>query len=171
MCFVSVRLRASRPCPWAPQRDAVPDLLVRVRAEGRDYDVLARVGRTEPDDLLGTDGAAAAADEHFAADAGLCLRGRWSACADVLHDRNPHPFADTVRRLKAITAAHPGCSLAAAPLAEGGWAVTEGRNRTVVPLAHRVPSSEPLLASCLHAWLVAGHALRDIEDIRLLHGT
>lgn len=133
--------------------------------------MLARIGRTEPGDPLGAEGAAAAADEHFAADVCLLIEGRWSACADVLHDRHPRPFADTVRRLNDITATHPGCRLAAAPLAEGGWAVSEGRNRTVVPLAHRVPPGEPLLASCLHAWLVAGHALRDIEDIRLLHGT
>ncbi|MEU6573569.1 hypothetical protein [Streptomyces sp. NPDC046805] len=171
MSLVSVRLRASLPCPWALRRDAVRDLLLRVRAAGRDYDVLARVGPTEPGAPLGTDGTTAAVDEHFAAEAGLCLQDRWSACADVLHERHPRPFADTVRRLNDITAAHPGCRLAAAPLAEGGWAVTEGRNRTVVPLARRVPPGEPLLASCLHAWLVAGHALLDIEDIRLLHGT
>ncbi|WP_369227151.1 hypothetical protein AB5J52_42235 [Streptomyces sp. R39] len=171
MRFVSVRLGAALPCPRTAQRDVEPALLLRIRAAGRDYRVLARAGLTGPGDPLGADGTAVAADEHFAADAGPRLQDRWWACADVLHDRHPRPFADTVRRLNDITAAHPGCRLAAAPLAEGGWAVADGTSRTVVPLAHRVPAGEPLLASCLHAWLVAGHALRDIEDIRLLHGT
>ncbi|MEV7979195.1 hypothetical protein [Streptomyces sp. NPDC086519] len=171
MRFVSVRLGAALPGPRALQRDAGPALLLRVRAAGRDYRVLARAGLTESGDPLGADGTTVAADEHFAADAGPRLQGRWWACADVLHDRHPRPFADTVRRLNDITAAHPGCRLAAAPLAEGGWAAADGTSRTVVRLARRVPPGEPLLASCLHAWLVAGHTLRDIEDIRLVHGT
>lgn len=171
MRFVSVRLRASLPCQWALQRDAVSGLLLRLREAGRDYYALALVGLTEPGEFLGADWTTAAADEHFAADAGLCLKCRWSACVDVLHDRHPRSFIDTARRLHDITAAHPGCRLAAAPLAEGGWAVTEGTAHTVVPLARWVPPDQPLLASCLHAWLVAGHMLRDIEDIRIVHGT
>jgi hypothetical protein len=109
------------------------------------------------------------ADEHVAAEAGPCPGIRWPVCADVLHDPFPRPYADAVRRLGDLTAAHPGCRLAAAPLTGGGWAVVDGTSRTVRSLAHRVPPDQPLLASCLHAWLVAGHTLRDIHDIRVVH--
>ncbi|MFI5798091.1 hypothetical protein [Streptomyces sp. NPDC051677] len=165
MRFVSVRVRAPLPCPRGPRRGTAPDLALRIRSAGSSYDVLARVGLMEP----GPDGAVAGVDEHVALDVGLCPEARWPACADVLHERRPRPFADAARRLGAITAAQPGCRLAAAPLTGGGWAVTETTSRTVVPLARQVPPDEPLLASCLHAWLVAGHTLAEIEDVRVLY--
>lgn len=150
--FVSVRLPRHH-CDV--QQDAAPALLVRVRSGGRDYEVLARVGPVEP-----------GADEHFAVDADVCRERRWPACADVLHARYPRPFADAARWLADVTAAHPACRVAATPLAGGGWAVTDG---TGVLLVRQVPPDGPLLASCLHAWLVAGYALRDIEDVHVLH--
>ncbi|WP_324785846.1 hypothetical protein [Streptomyces sp. H51] len=169
--------RPGTPPPHAGifRHDAVPDLWLRVRSAGRHYHLLAHVGRPTPaadgppydtDDADGTDDT----DEHVAAE--VAPGSRWPAvCADVLHDRHPRAFADAARRLDDIAAAHPGCRLVAAPLAAGGWAVAGGRSRTVVPLAHRVRPDEPLLASCLHAWLAAGHTLEEIQDIRVLHGT
>ncbi|MGW0332872.1 hypothetical protein ACWD0J_13565 [Streptomyces sp. NPDC003011] len=169
--FVAVRLRASPPHPCGPPSDTPPDLSLRIRSAGRHHDVLARVGLTVPGGQPGTDGRVSGADVHFAVDAGLYPGTRWPACADVLHDRHPRPFVDTARLLSRLMAAHPGCRLAAAPLTGGGWAVAERTSRTVVPVAAHVPPDRPLLASCLHAWLVAGHALRDIEDVRVLDGT
>ncbi|KQX67756.1 MULTISPECIES: hypothetical protein [unclassified Streptomyces] len=163
MRYVSVRLRASSPHPRGPRGVPAADLSLRVRSAAGDHDVLARVGLLAP-------GGAPGADEHVAAEAGPCPGIRWPVCADVLHERFPRPYADAVRRLGDLTAAHPGCLLAAAPLTGGGWAVIDGTSRTVLPLAHRVPPDQPLLASCLHAWLVAGRALRDIQDIRVVHG-
>ncbi|MEU3782404.1 hypothetical protein [Streptomyces sp900129855] len=165
MRFVSVRVCAPPPCPRGPRQGTAPDLALRVRSAGRSYDVLARVGRTEP----GPGRPLAGVDEHVAAAVGPGPEARWPACADVLHERRPRPFAEAARRLGAITAAHPGCRLAAAPLTGGGWAVTEATGRTVVRLARQVPPDRPLLASCLHAWLVAGHTLAHIQDIRLLY--
>lgn len=170
MRFVSVRLRAALPDTRGPQRDAVPGLLLRIRSAEGDYNVLARGGPAVSGVPPGTDGPVTGTDEHFAVDADMCTEVRWPACADVLHSRHPRPFADATLLLGDITATHPGCRLAAVPLTRGGWAVTEGTSRTVVPLAHRVPPEQSLLASCLHAWLVAGHTLRDIEDIHVLRG-
>jgi hypothetical protein len=141
-----------------------------MESTGREYDVLAWVGLSEPDTPGNADGPVASTDEHVAVDADLCWQIPWSACADVLHDRHPRPFAEAALRLVNIRAAYPGCRLAAAPLTGGGWAVTEGTGRTVVPLARQVPPDQPLLASCLHAWLVAGHQLCEIEDIHVLYG-
>ncbi|MFI1562774.1 hypothetical protein ACH4ZX_06815 [Streptomyces sp. NPDC020490] len=184
MRIVSVRLETPRPHAGTVRRhDAVPDLWLRVRSAGRHYDLLARVGRTAPaaddpsDDTDDTDdmgdmGATGGTDEHVAAEAALRPGSGWPAvCADVLHDRRPRAFADAARRLDDIAAAHPGCGLVAAPLTAGGWAVAGGRTRTAVPLAHRVRPDQPLLASCLHAWLATGHTLGSIQDIRVLHGT
>ncbi|WP_262063891.1 hypothetical protein [Streptomyces sp. STR69] len=170
MRFVSVRLRASLPYAWDPPRDTVPGLLLRVRSAGREFDVLAWVGLTKPGTPGDADDPVASVDEHVAVDAELCRQIPWSACADVLHDRHPRPFADAALRLVDIRAAYPGCLLAAAPLTGGGWAVTESTGRTVVSLARQVPPDQPLLASCLHAWLVAGHLLCEIEDIHVLYG-
>ncbi|MER5211701.1 hypothetical protein ABT063_14225 [Streptomyces sp. NPDC002838] len=170
MRFVSVRLWAALPDTPGPQRDAVPSLLLRIRSAEGDYDVLARGGPAVPGAPPSTDGPGACTDEHFAVDTDMCTEVRWPACADVLHARHPRRFADATRLLGDITATHPGCRLAAVPLTRGGWAVTERTSRTVVPLAHRVPPEQPLLASCLHAWLVAGHTLRNIEHIHVLRG-
>ncbi|MFG3027857.1 hypothetical protein ACGFZJ_04835 [Streptomyces sp. NPDC048253] len=170
MRFVSVRLRVSPQGPRGPRGAPAADLSLRVRSAAGDHDVLARVGLLAPGEPPGGSGPVAGADEHVAAEAGPCPGIRWPVCADVLHDWFPRPYADAVRRLGDLTAAHPGCRLAAAPLTGGGWAVVDGTSRTVLPLAHRVPPDQPLLASCLHAWLVAGHTLRDIHDIRVVHG-
>ncbi|MER5194535.1 hypothetical protein ACWD3J_08115 [Streptomyces sp. NPDC002755] len=169
MRFVSVRLRASPPCPGGPRSDPAADLSLRVRSSGSDYDVRARVGLPEPGVPPGADGPGDGTDEHVAADAGPYPGVHRPVCADVLHDRLPRPYAEAARRLADLMADRPGCALAAAPLTGGGWAVVDGTSRTVVRLAHRVPPDQPLLASCLHAWLVAGHTLRDIEDIRVTH--
>ncbi|SHH64140.1 hypothetical protein [Streptomyces sp. 3214.6] len=172
MRFVSVRVCAPPPCPRGPRRGTAPHLALRIRSAGRSYDVLARVGCTEPGPdrpMAGVDEHIAGVDEHVAVGVGPGPEARWPACADVLHERCPRPFAEAARRLGAITAAHPGCRLAAAPLTGGGWAVTEATSRRVVRLASQVPPDRALLASCLHAWLVAGHTLADIEDIRVLY--
>ncbi|MDX2678104.1 hypothetical protein [Streptomyces soliscabiei] len=169
---MSVRVCAPPPCPRGSRRRTAPHLALRIWSAGRSYDVLARVGRTEPGPdrpMDGVDEHIAGVDQHVAVDVGQGPEARWPACADVLHERCPRPFAEAARRLGAITAAHPGCRLAAAPLTGGGWAVTEATSRRVVRLASQVPPDRALLASCLHAWLVAGHTLADIDDIRVLY--
>ncbi|MFJ9566599.1 hypothetical protein ACIRQQ_42020 [Streptomyces fuscichromogenes] len=130
----------------------------------------ARVGSAKAGAPGHADGPVAGTDEHVAVDAGPGPQVPWAACADVLHDPCPRPFAEAALRLVDLRAACPGCLLAATPVTGGGWAVTEGAGRTVVPLAVHVPPDQPLLASCLHAWLVAGRPLCDIEDIHVLYG-
>ncbi|MYS93060.1 MULTISPECIES: hypothetical protein [Streptomyces] len=151
--FVSVRLA---PHELDVQQDTVAALSLRISSGGRHYDVLARVGPADR-----------GADEHFAVDADACRERRWAEYADVLHAGRPRSPADAARWLVSVTAAHPACRVVAAPLAGGGWAVADG---TRMLLVRHVPATRPLLASCLHAWLVAGLALRDIEDIRVLDG-
>jgi hypothetical protein len=151
--FVSVRLAPHR---LGVRQDAVAALSLRIRSSGRHYDVLARVGPAER-----------GADEHFAVDADACPERRWARYADVLHAGHPRPPAEAARWLAGVAAAYPACRVVAAPLTCGGWAVADG---TTTLLARHVPVNRPLLASCLHAWLVAGLALRDIEDIRVLGG-
>ncbi|MET8975573.1 hypothetical protein ABZX85_08120 [Streptomyces sp. NPDC004539] len=132
--------------------DGAPGLGLRIRAGGRTYGVTARPG---------TGGE----DEHFAVDVDRCAESRWRACADVLYTRRPSPPEVAVRRVAEILAAHPSCRVAGAAVRGGGWAVTDG---TEVLLIRRVPVHRPLLVSCLHAWLVAGYALGDIEEVRVI---
>ncbi|MFF3486527.1 hypothetical protein ACFYXC_25095 [Streptomyces sp. NPDC002701] len=165
--LVTVTLRraaaasACRP-PVPPQRtDRLRDLTLRGTSAGRVH-VFTAVVRAV--DARGT----AATDEHFAADADRerALLG----CADVLFTSRSRPLGAARRWLTDVTGAHPGCRLAAAPLAEGGWAILGDAGRQAVVLAPRVPGDQPLLASCLHTWLVAGHDVRSLQDIRVVQG-
>ncbi|MFI9172750.1 hypothetical protein [Streptomyces lincolnensis] len=128
---------------------------------GSAYDLTARVG-------LAPTVSTPVADEHLAADADGCRERHWLNCSDVLYAGCARSLADAVYWLTDLTAAHPGCRLAAAPLQEGGWAVLAGPGRRAFLLARRVPADEPLLASCLHAWLVTGYGMHDLDDIRVL---
>lgn len=145
--------------PAAPDHgtpEACGGLALRVRAGGREHGLRARVGPQR-----------GCADEHFAVDADLCREPRWLACADVLHGRRPRSGAAAERWLARVLRSHPACRVAAVALLDGGWAVSD---RADLLLVAHVPAERDLLASCLHGWLTSGHALRDIDGVRLLSG-
>ncbi|GLF97072.1 hypothetical protein [Streptomyces yaizuensis] len=105
-------------------------------------------------------------DEHLAVDADRC-RDRWALdCADVLLAAHPRPPAAALRILAELRAAHPGCRLTAAALTGGGWAVAGGPDPRVVTLPCPKNPRRSLLPSCLHAWLVAGGTLGEVEARR-----
>ncbi|MDQ0773551.1 hypothetical protein QF026_002017 [Streptomyces aurantiacus] len=166
--LVAVTLRrATGPSvshPTAPSRRtyALRALTVQGTSAGRVYAFTAMAGVVDAV-------RASATDEHFAADADR--ERRRLSCADVLFASRLRPLATAVRWLMHVTAAYPGCRLAAAPLTEGGWAILDRASRQPVVLALRVPGDQPLLASCLHTWLVAGHDVRILEDVRVVHAT
>lgn len=165
--LVTVAVR--RPAPPSELRSEAPlqrtdpacALVLQGTSAGRLHEFTAWAGCT--DDTRATGG-----DEHLAADADACLEHRWLSCSDVLYTSRVRPSADALRWLTDVTTAYPGCRLAAAPLTEGGWAMLDGTRRRAVLLAPRVPADQPLLASCLHAWLVAGHEIRTLHDVRVL---
>lgn len=165
--LVTVAVRRPAPpselrCEAPPQRtDPACALVLQGKSAGRLHEFTAWVGRT---DNAGANGP----DEHLAADADACREHRWLSCSDVLYTSHVRPSADALRWLTDVTATYPGCRLAAAPLAEGGWAILDGTRRRAALLAPEVPADQPLLASCLHAWLVAGHEVRALHDIRVL---
>lgn len=136
-------------------------LVLRGTSAGRTYEFTALAG-------FARNARAASADEHFAADVDTYHEHCWLSCSDVLYASRVRPSADAVRWLTDVAAAYPGCRLAAAPLTEGGWAIFDGTNRTAVFLAPWVPADQPLLASCLHTWLVARHQVRTLHDIHVL---
>ncbi|MFE4610211.1 hypothetical protein ACFRK5_17955 [Streptomyces niveus] len=108
-------------------------------------------------------------DEHFVVDVDVCRDGRLLDCADVLQGSRARSVADALRRLTDLTSAHPACGIAAVPLAgrgggSDGWAAAGGPDRAVVLVpygASTAAGQRSLLPSCLHAWLVAGHSLRE----------
>ena len=162
-------------------------LVLNVKAPCGTYVVAARSahGGTGHGRDPGTgDGLGACTDQHFAVDASrpersapdlhadstvreACWRRR-QKCADVLYDSGPRTPAEATQRLAYLMAAHPGCGLVALPLVGGGWAaVGSGSQRVVVvALGPQVPHGDPLFASCLHGWLVSGHALDELADAR-----
>ncbi|MCD7442612.1 hypothetical protein K4B79_30885 [Streptomyces lincolnensis] len=150
-------LPSPAPLPHPP----APSLVLRVTSAGSAYDLTARVGPA-------ADLGAPVTDEHVVADADACRERPWLTCSDVLYAGCARSPAAAVSWLEGVTAAHPGCRLAAVPLVGGGWAVLDGPGRRALFLGRRVPADRPLLASCLHAWLVAGREVRDLDDIRVL---
>ena len=168
--LVTVALRraaapsAFRPSPALRRTDTTSVLTLRGASAGHVYSFTAKAGFVEPTGASGV-------DEHFAADADTCHERHWLSCADVLYASRVRPPVDAAHWLMKVAAAYPGCGLAAAPLAEGGWAVLNGASGRVVFLTIRVPGDQPLLASCLHAWSVTGHEVRALQDVRVAHGT
>lgn len=166
--LVTVALRrttaASAARPEAPVRrtDPASVLTIQGSSAGQAHRLTATAGCAET-------ATASDADTHFAADADACGERRWLRCADVLYAGRTRPPTEAVRWLTAVTAAFPGCRLAAAPLAEGGWAVLDSASPRAVFVALQVPGNRPLLASCLYAWLVTGHQVRDLLNIRVVH--
>ena len=151
--------------PNTPLRtDTASVLMLRGTSAGHVY------GFTAMTDFAAT-ARASEIDEHFAIDADVCHERRWLGCADVLYASRTRSPAEGVLWLTNITATYPGCRLAAAPLKEGGWAVLDSVSRRAVYVAFRVPWDQPLLASCLHAWLVTGRAVRTLQHIHTVHGT
>ncbi|MDQ1070809.1 hypothetical protein [Streptomyces canus] len=159
----------SPPSAWVRRhttpaaRNPAPALVLRAASAGHGYVFAVRAGLTGAVRAPGT-------DEHFAADVDACRNPHWLSCSDVLYAGHPRPSADAGHWLREVMAAFPGCRIAAAPLAGGGWAVLDGSAREAVFLAPEVPADQPLLASCLHAWLLTGHGLRDVAGIQVLQG-
>ncbi|MGW6744974.1 hypothetical protein ACWGDX_30265 [Streptomyces sp. NPDC055025] len=110
---------------------------------------------------------AGSVDEHLAVDLDAGKAQSQLDCADVLHGSRPQPTAEALRRLTAVTAAHRGCLLAAIPLIGGGWAVMTSEDLCLVTCRTTRSSTraeQSLFPSCIHAWLVAGHSLRELES-------
>ncbi|MFH7339812.1 hypothetical protein [Streptomyces sp. KHY 26] len=150
--------------PWAG-----PVLRVRMGSAGSGAEVIAEAGRVRSGSRAVPEG-----DEHYAVNAEAALENRRLACADVLYAVRPRPPAAAAHWLTRVTARHPSCALAAAPVTGGGWlALTgsaggggNGGGPRVV--AGAVGPDQPLLASCLHAWLVRGRSLAELEYVRPL---
>lgn len=126
-------------------------------------------------------------DEHLVVDPDTCRDASLLDCADVLQAGRARSVAGARRRLAELLSAHPACGLAAVPLIRrggrpeeggdgvdraGGWALACGAYtadaglvvvacRSTMPSAGAVHAEQSLLPSCLHAWLVAGRALRE----------
>lgn len=105
-------------------------------------------------------------DEHLAADLDSHRAGAALACADVLYSRRAGPTAEILRRLDDVRHRYPGCGLAAAPVGSDAWAVSYGRGGSAVIPVRGISPHDSLIASCLHAWLVAGHLPGVLEDLR-----
>ncbi|MFJ6211873.1 hypothetical protein ACIQGZ_00800 [Streptomyces sp. NPDC092296] len=167
--FVTVELRRTAPPTRYDADPARPGYAVSARPATADGPAGGRLL------LLGADRRgvrwAPVRDEHLAVDLDRCRERRWLDCADVLQGSRPCPAADAACRLAEITAAHPGCGLAAVPLVGGGWAAVGGADRRVVTLPCRTPPQWSLLPSCLHGWLVAGGSLRELVSARCGCGT
>lgn len=150
-------------CPKTPRRtDAASVLTLQGTSAGHVYGFTAMTG-------FAMTARAAEIDEHVAIDADVCRERRWLGCADVLYASRTRSPAEAVSWLSSTTAAYPGCRLAAAPLVGRGWAVLDSASRRAVFVAFRVPGDEPLVASCLHAWLVTGRVIRGLQNIRSMH--
>ncbi|KUN03122.1 hypothetical protein AQI95_24490 [Streptomyces yokosukanensis] len=171
--FVVVRLLGGAADAVAPPpsyrrlQDADPVLRLSMGPTPDGDDVVAEAGPVRRGRGPDRDVPGPATDEHFTADAEACF-GRRLACADVLYARRPRSLAAAVRWLAEVRARQPACGLAAAPVADGGWLAVSGSTRgaTSTVLAAAVPPDQPLLASCLHAWVVCGYSLAELEHVR-----
>ncbi|MET8838939.1 hypothetical protein [Streptomyces rubiginosohelvolus] len=120
---------------------------------------------------------------------------RWLDQADVLVGSRPRAPEEAVRHLVGLRSPNRGCLLAAvalagAPVADAaggsggtdGWIVTDGRRLRLIacraeacgivhPADRRAcpPADWSLFPSCLHGWIVAGHALTDLEYAVVVH--
>ncbi|MCG7523731.1 hypothetical protein MHW47_04625, partial [Streptomyces sp. OfavH-34-F] len=64
-------------------------------------------------------GRASVVDEHLVVDTDVCRDASLLGCGDVLQGSRAYSAAAGLRRLAGLLAAHPGCALAAVPLAGG----------------------------------------------------
>jgi hypothetical protein len=151
-CFVTVEWREKAPSDPAPPQSLC---LSTSRTPGGGI-LLARVGVEDARRAM-------VLDEHLAVDADACRDRRRLECADVVYGSLPRPLAEAVRWLADIRAASAGCCLAAVPLIDGGWAAAGGKGPGTVVLACLVPPEQWLFVSCLHAWLVTGLRLSELE--------
>ncbi|GGS50393.1 hypothetical protein AB0E75_28725 [Streptomyces griseoviridis] len=167
--LVTVELRPAPPVrPGHAERPrrrpgTVVALALLGTSAGRVYGFSARARRPGAAGVSG-------GEEHVAADAEVCRDPGWLSCSDVLYTGRARQMPDAVRWLTSVMGAFPGCRLAAAPLAGGGWAVLDDVGRPAALLGPRVPADQPLLASCLYAWLVLGHEVRALDDLRVWRG-
>ncbi|MBV7245368.1 hypothetical protein [Streptomyces sp. MW-W600-10] len=123
----------------------------------------------------------------------LTAPAMWLDQADVLVGSHPRATEEAVRDLVGLRSPDRGCLLAAVALAgapdtvggSGGsdcWIVTDGRRLRLVgcraeacsivhPADRRAcPRADwSLFPSCLHGWIVAGHALADLDHAVLVH--
>ncbi|MEU3027049.1 hypothetical protein ACPCBC_01595 [Streptomyces incarnatus] len=154
---------ASGAAPWVG-----PVLRVRMGAAGSGTELIAEAGHVRSGARALTEG-----DEHFAVNAEAAPENRRLACADVLYGVRPRPPASAARWLTRVAARHPSCALAAVPLSGGGWlalagSAAGGRGGGPRVVAEAVGPDQPLLASCLHAWLVEGRSLAELAYVRPL---
>lgn len=125
----------------------------------------------------------------------LAAPARWLDQADVLVGSRPRAPEEAVRDLVGLRSPDRGCLLAAvalasAPVADAvggsggsdGWIVTDGRRLRLIgcraeacgivhPADRRAcpRADRSLFPSCLHGWIVAGHALTDLEYAVVVH--
>ncbi|MEU3007890.1 hypothetical protein AB0E21_32280 [Streptomyces sp. NPDC047967] len=125
----------------------------------------------------------------------LAAPGMWLDQADVLVGSRPRAPEEAVRDLVGLRTPDRGCLLAAvalagAPVADAigasggsdGWIVTDGRRFRLIGCRAEacgiVHTADPracpradwsLFPSCLHGWIVAGHALADLEYAVVVH--
>ncbi|MET9174129.1 hypothetical protein ABZX64_24215 [Streptomyces misionensis] len=162
--LVSVRLMPAGEVRWLPT--AWPGPVLRLRMGTAGTEVVAEAARVRPETRPERGGA----DEHYAVDAETLTAIRRPACADVLYTVRPRPRDMAARWLAEVSARYPGCALAAAPVTGGGWLALAGAGRDggPTPVARGVGPDRPLLASCLHAWLVRGGSLAELAYVRPL---
>ncbi|MFF5403687.1 hypothetical protein ACFY8K_04580 [Streptomyces misionensis] len=162
--LVLVRLLPAGEERWPPAAWPGPVLRLRMGAAGAE--VVAEAARVRPGARPERDEV----DEHYAVDAETVAENRRSACADVLYTVRPRPREAAARWLAEVSARHPGCALAAAPVTGGGWLAVAGAGRDSgpTPVARAIGPDQPLLASCLHAWLVRGGSLAELAYVRTL---
>ncbi|MGW4886640.1 hypothetical protein [Streptomyces murinus] len=161
--LLSPGAEASGPVHWTG-----PVLRVRMGVVGSGAEVIAEAGQVRTGARALPEG-----DEHCAVNAEAAPENRRLACADVLYGVRPRPPASALHWLTGVAARHPSCALAAVPLSGGGWLALAGsaaRGRGGGPrvVAEAVGADQPLLASCLHAWLVEGRSLAELAYVRPL---
>jgi hypothetical protein len=102
-------------------------------------------------------GTLAVRDEHLSARLVPGRPGGWAECADVLVGHHPVAGVAPAAALAArALRRHPGCLLVSVPLAGGGCvALRRGGRPLLVSGTGLGRPEQALLASFLHAWLVA----------------
>ncbi|MEV7504906.1 hypothetical protein [Streptomyces sp. NPDC093018] len=166
--LVVVRLLSPQGEAAGPGHWVGPVLRVRMGAARSGGEVIAEAGQVRSGARALPEG-----DEHCAVNAEAAPENRRLACADVLYGVRPRPPAAAAHWLTGVAARHPWCALAAVPLSGGGWLALAGaaageRGGGPRVVAEAVGPDQPLLASCLHAWLVGGRSLAELAYVRPL---
>lgn len=114
-----------------------------------------------------------ACDTHLWVDPDAPGGVRWAEYADVLVARTARSPGAARCRADELLARYPGCLVAAVPDTEQGYALTvrggEAGSLWAVPGAAEAGlTAQPhIVASVVHAWLVAGGSLKALRSVRL----